>query len=149
MLSPPKLITFMVRIKHKPIPVYSQLGKLRYYFPNSSFQIIGCDNGFVWKSELQPSELSSCYHIKIEYRLGKHPDVYVIDPYPLLLANGKTKLPHVYDHDKQRLCLYFKPGEEWAASKMIADTIIPWTSEWLLHYEFWVLTGEWRGGGIH
>lgn len=31
---------------------------------------------------------------------------------------------------------------------MISDTIIPWTSEWLLHYEYWVLTGIWQGGGI-
>ena len=31
----------------------------------------------------------------------------------------------------------------------IAETIIPWASEWLLHYEIWLATGEWQGGGIH
>jgi hypothetical protein len=31
----------------------------------------------------------------------------------------------------------------------IIDTIIPWTSEWLLHYECWLATGKWHGGGIH
>jgi hypothetical protein len=81
--------------------------------------------------------------------LGRHPDVFIIDPKPLILAPGETRLKHVYDHDKQHLCLYFRKDKEWTASKMIADTIIPWASEWLLHYEFWVLTGEWRGGGIH
>ena len=39
--------------------------------------------------------------------------------------------------------------KEIDASQFIADTIIPWTSEWLLHYEIWVATGIWHGGGIH
>jgi hypothetical protein len=29
----------------------------------------------------------------------------------------------------------------------IADTIIPWTSEWLFFYELWLASGEWHGGG--
>ena len=31
----------------------------------------------------------------------------------------------------------------------IAKTILPWTSEWLVHYQLWLATGEWHGGGIH
>ena len=38
---------------------------------------------------------------------------------------------------------------EWNERKMIAKTIIPWTSEWLMHYEYWVTAGVWNGGGIH
>lgn len=30
----------------------------------------------------------------------------------------------------------------------LADTIIPWTLDWLMHYEFWLATGKWRGGGV-
>ena len=55
----------------------------------------------------------------------------------------------VYDHVKQQLCLYYGPAREWIPDKMIADTIVPWASEWLLHYEFWLVTGIWHGGGIH
>ena len=29
----------------------------------------------------------------------------------------------------------------------VVNTIIPWTSEWLLHYELWHATGKWLGGG--
>lgn len=29
----------------------------------------------------------------------------------------------------------------------VALTIIPWTAEWLLHYEIWQVTDTWRGGG--
>lgn len=31
----------------------------------------------------------------------------------------------------------------------IANTIIPWTIEWLYYYELWLATGEWLGGGDH
>ena len=65
------------------------------------------------------------------------------------LADGAQRLPHVYDHVKQQLCLYYGPAREWTPDKMIADTIVPWASEWLLHYEFWLVTGIWHGGGIH
>jgi len=30
---------------------------------------------------------------------------------------------------------------------LIADTIIPWASEWLFHYEIWKVTKTWHGGG--
>jgi hypothetical protein len=30
----------------------------------------------------------------------------------------------------------------------IADTLVPWASEWLFDYELWLATGEWYGGGI-
>lgn len=32
---------------------------------------------------------------------------------------------------------------------LLAKTILPWTAEWLLHYEVWLVTGEWVGGGVH
>ncbi|MDT0651422.1 hypothetical protein [Autumnicola edwardsiae] len=31
----------------------------------------------------------------------------------------------------------------------IADTIIPWSSEWLYHYEIWAGTGKWQAKGIY
>lgn len=106
-------------------------------------------NRLIWRTTLQPSELSLVYEIKIVYTLGQSPKVYVISPKPLALADGAHRLPHVYDHVKQQLCLYYGPAREWSPDKMIADTIVPWASEWLLHYEYWLVTGIWHGGGIH
>jgi hypothetical protein len=28
------------------------------------------------------------------------------------------------------------------------QSLIPWACEWLCHYELWVSTGIWHGGGI-
>lgn len=144
-----KLIIFMGIIRENKISLYAQLGKLQHYFPNSTTYVDKCKMQFTWKTTLCPSELSSSYEIKLVYKFGKNPDVFVVSPKPLALAEGKSKLPHVYDHDKQWLCLYHKPSREWTPNMMIADTIVPWISEWLLHYEYWVVTGIWHGGGIH
>ena len=133
----------------RPISMFAQGGMLRHFFPDSTLKIIRFGKGLIWEGKLQPSELSMTYDIRIEYNTGKDPDVYVINPKPLLLAKEAIKLPHIYNQEKQHLCLYHRRMNEWNECKMIAKTIIPWTSEWLLHYEIWVVTGTWHGGGIH
>lgn len=135
--------------KKKTISVFAQGGMLRDFFPDSTLKIVRLGKELIWEGKLQPSELSVTYDIRIEYSIGKDPDVYVINPSPLLLAKDATKLPHIYNQEKQHLCLYHRRMNEWNGCKMIAKTIIPWTSEWLYHYEIWVSTGTWHGGGIH
>lgn len=92
--------------------------------------------------ELQPTPLSRRYTVKITQRPPFDPDVEILAP-ALRLHPGAPGLPHVYPGDK--LCLY-EPGE-WRSNKSIADTVLPWTAEWLYHYEIWLITGEWTGGG--
>ena len=137
----------MEMIKKREIPLTVQASKLQLYFPDSKYSIK--QNILVWKGYLQPTRLSPKYLIKVVYQREKHPNVYVLEPKPLILAEGKSKLEHVYDTAKQHLCIYYKKAKEWNETKFIAETIIPWTSEWLLHYEIWVTTGTWHGGGIH
>lgn len=63
------------------------------------------------------------------------------------LEDGRTKLPHVYSHEEQRLCLYSPNKAEWTREKLISSTIIPWAVEWLQYYELWLPNGKWLGGG--
>lgn len=137
----------MVMIKKQEISLMIQALRLQSYFPDSKYSIRL--NTLVWKGHIQPTCLSPKYLIKVVYQREKHPNVYVLAPKPLTLAKGKTRLKHVYNTEKQHLCIYYKRAKEWNESQFIADTIIPWTSEWLLHYEIWVATGIWYGGGIH
>jgi hypothetical protein len=95
-----------------------------------------------WVGPLQPTPISRVYKVKVEYQAGwTRPKVTVLEP-PLREPDGPA-LPHVFPGEK--LCLHF-PGE-WRPNQLIASTIMPWISEWLLHYEIWKATGEWRGGG--
>ena len=62
---------------------------------------------------------------------------------PKLVIDANGNLPHIYPDGS--LCLH-EPGQ-WSPGDPIAETTLPWTCEWLLHYEFWRATGEWCGSG--
>jgi hypothetical protein len=97
----------------------------------------------IWIFSVQPSPLSVTYTVRLEYEQSDRPQVTVVDP-PLQRGEDGS-LPHVYPGDE--LCLYF---DEFDGTRhLVADTIVPWVSEWLFHYELWLSTGEWHGGGLH
>ena len=73
------------------------------------------------------------------------PKVFVEDPE--IEDQADERVPHRYRDGS--LCLYLPGTGEWKRDMFLADTILPWTSEWLLHYELWLATSEWHGGGIH
>ncbi len=81
------------------------------------------------------------------YNVKRAPKVYLISP-KLIQKNGEL-VPHLYDQETQRLCLFMPKYEEWKPFMYISETIIPWASEWLVFYELWLSTGEWLGGGEH
>ncbi len=130
------------------ISMQNQIGAIRSYFPDGNFTQ-SSNARLVWNGKITPSPNSLTYSIKLDYSFKKGVSVFVTNPNPLPLATGETRLPHVYSHEKQKLCLYYPNGEEWNRTKYLVHTIIPWASEWLLHYELWLVTGVWNGGGIH
>lgn len=101
-----------------------------------------------WEFVAQPTPLSRQYLIRIVFRQGEVPNVYVIDPDLKALANSR-RLPHVYEQQPARLCLYLPRGREWNGSMRISETTIPWTVLWLYYFEDWLATDEWKGGGKH
>ena len=94
-----------------------------------------------WHGMLQPTEISRKYFVVLRYVPPQPPRVVVGQP--RLIKNTNGHLPHIYTDGS--LCLH-KPNQ-WTAGDPIANTILPWTSEWLLHYEIWLATGEWCGSG--
>lgn len=99
-----------------------------------------------WRFTAQPTPLSRSYHLRILYHLGSRPDAIVDDPDLAALAGGR-RLPHVYEQEPPRLCLYL-PGQ-WSSSMRLVDTIVPWSLLWLFYFEEWLETDAWRGGGMH
>jgi len=129
------------------ISLITQEGTLISYFPGSVVKRSG-EKRLIWTHVLLPSPLSISYQVKLVYAWSEGINFYVTEP-KLELPQGETYLKHVYSTTKQRLCLYFPYGNEWNTSKLYVKTIIPWASEWLYHYEIWLATGTWHGGGIH
>lgn len=84
--------------------------------------------------------MSIYYRVGIQYKNRQRPRVKVLTP--VLETRLREALPHVYPGDE--LCLYYR--DEFVGSEnFIADTIVPWTSEWLYFYEYWMSTGSWLG----
>lgn len=91
---------------------------------------------------IKPTDFSSEFKIKLEYRLGCNPIIDVLDP----KLKGKN-IPHLYKEN--HLCVYHPPSQDWNPKKYISNTLIPFTASWLYFYEIWLFTGVWEGGGIH
>jgi len=95
-----------------------------------------------WYGEVQPTPMSRSYTLRLTYAGGNRtPTVTIVRPQ--LRIDADQNLPHTYSGNE--LCLCYP--EQWNAGQLISRTIIPWASEWLLHFEIYTVTGEWHGGG--
>ena len=50
---------------------------------------------------------------------------------------------HMYGNGA--LCLYKPTEHPWKSSDNIHEKIIPWTAEWLVFYELYLMCGKWLG----
>lgn len=107
---------------------------IRNKFP--SFKLIQEESYTYWIGYLQPTNRSPRYQVRIEYD-PYVPKVFILEPELLAFA------PHRYPD--QSLCLYHPNDKSFDGRAKIADTIIPWTSEWLYFYEAWLEDGIWWG----
>jgi len=101
-----------------------------------------------WRGEIIPTEFSRPYLVELDYRRNMPPEVYVRQPNLRALA-GERKLPHVYNQEKQELCLYVPGCGYWTPDKPLASTVMLWTSLWLFYFEVWLVTDVFHGRGEH
>jgi hypothetical protein len=139
-----------------PLSLREQIGTISTRYPQFIL-LSGAGWLLLWHGEIRP--LAQSYQIQLLYStvalpfagIGAFvPHVEVIDPVLVPYAGEKsTIIPHVFPNkvmpDRPRLCLYRQ--KEWTPFTSLADTIVPWTIEWLIGYEGWRATGEWLAGG--
>ena len=105
-----------------------------------------------WEGELRP--LHKTYTVGIIFRVAPlgpgvpNPVVMVLNP----LLHGRNEMPdeaipHVYGNPWSPLlpwlCLFHPPTDKFDPRRhSAADTVIPWTIEWLACYEGWLATGR-------
>jgi len=77
------------------------------------------------------------YRVKIEYRAGEIPHVYITNKN---LLNDVDI--HVYREGS--LCLFYPGDMKWRENTSIAENTIPWIFEWILFYEIYKITGKWE-----
>lgn len=103
----------------------------------------------VWTGDVKPQ--FACYRIEIRYEIGDFPEVRILSP-ELIRKPEYTDgpLPHVYGPlSDPTLCLFDPAANEWDGTMLISRTTIPWSIDWTVFYEFWLMTGVWSGGGRH
>ena len=132
----------MAAPRREPLPVATQAVVLRSRHPAAQHPVV-TGSGLDWTVQLQPSPLSVTYTVRLQYRLGSRPVITVVDP-PLERRKGEP-LPHVFEGEQ--LCLYYDEFDD--TKDLIAVVLMPWVCECLYHYESWLITGEWDGGGFH
>ncbi|MCB9196456.1 MAG: hypothetical protein H6598_09555 [Flavobacteriales bacterium] len=95
-------------------------------------------NGLTCTGFIQPDIQSAIYKIQIKYSGNGAPKVFIKTP--IIEKNSK-----IHRYSDGSLCLYYPLDDPWSDKKNIHDTIIPWTAEWLVYYELFLLTGKWLG----
>lgn len=101
-----------------------------------------------WTWQGAPSALGRIYTLRVKFKEGGRPLVFVDQPDLVALAEGR-KLPHVYSESPTRLCLYLPSSGEWHGGLLIANTVVPWAALWLYFFEEWLVSDDWKGGGLH
>lgn len=115
----------------------AQLKAMSGQWPDFQGRRLG-DGTLVWRGPLRPK--ARLYEVFLFWKPGAMtlPYVMVIDP-PLEPRPGGTfaEIPHlIYDASdppSSGLCLFDPEGGEWSAARLIAETTIHWTAEWLAY----------------
>jgi hypothetical protein len=116
-----------------------QMGQLSARHPSAMVTVKA--NVLTWVDWISPGPQSREYRVRVTWNGGRPPKVEVLEP--VLTPPPGKRLKHVFPDGS--LCLHMP--YTWDGSMRIADTIIPWTHEWLLFHELYLATGEWLGGG--
>lgn len=130
-------------IRQKYLTVIQQDQHVRARFPDFR---MSTNHGtrIVWRGTLQPTPRSQVYQVEILYEVPFRPVVRILAP-KLSRWGNLTRQPHTFRDGS--LCVH--QAHEWHGNKLVAATIIPWTSIWLDFYETWLDTGCWLGEGTH
>lgn len=136
----------MSRYVPPPLPLALQLANLRAQNPRGSGDVRRAK--LTWQFDAQPTPVSRSYRLRLDYALLESPEVIVVTPNLQTLA-GDRRIPHLYDQKRGRLCLYLPRTGEWHDRRLLAETMVPWSLLWLLYFEEWLVSNEWKGGGVH
>ncbi|SMX50738.1 hypothetical protein [Maliponia aquimaris] len=128
----------------------AQAERMREVWPGLKPLTVFSDGRIAWIGPVRGFQMS--YKVSVVWNPAETipPLVFVrqptIAPRP---GTGWIDIPHLlYDPESPEasaLCLFDPEQNEWRSSMWISDTIVPWASEWLHHYELWHFDGVWRG----
>jgi hypothetical protein len=87
---------------------------------------------------ITPTEHSETYKIRLRYTEWGFPSVKILHPHI-------EARPEIHMYRDGTLCLFHPPSQPWTGVDHLHSTIIPWTAEWLVYYELFLIEGRWLG----
>lgn len=119
----------------KHLAIISEKRLLKKHFPFLRFQLeIG---KLICYSYCQPSEYSPVFYYRLEWVPGKIPKVFPTNP-------NIEYHDDIHMYNDGSLCLYYPKDFVYdCTTSHIHETIIPWTHEWFLFYELYLIKGRW------
>lgn len=137
----------MIRTHGHHPTIGQQLYALKALYPES---VCRAKNGMIrWKANIKPGPLCDEYSLRIIWD-GRSAPVVWAGGGAISRCDDLSSVPHKFRVDKSsweiQLCLQ---KNDWKGNHLIAETFVPWAMEWLVHFELWLATGEWLGGGVH
>jgi hypothetical protein len=125
--------------------IAEQIASMKSKFPLFSVKFTShCSMKVI--GNIRPTSRSIVYEFELKYNLVDKPKIRIVSP-ALRKNFNDDEIPHLYPGEL--LCLFRPKYGEFKRTDFLSDTIIPWTSLWLYHYEVWHMTGQWLGGGEH
>lgn len=134
-----------VLAKRGGLSVAAQLLDLRKN--RSDLEVCIDKDELVVRGHLQPAPSMRSYRFLLRYRMGLSPKIWIKEPALTELSKGR-KIPHLYSQKAAQLCLFYPPANEWTKNMLLRNSFLAWASEWLYHFEIWLVTNIWTGGGI-
>jgi hypothetical protein len=110
----------------------------------STYDFLNCvflKGKLICSGSFRPTVYSGEFEFIISYDGKSAPSVHVLKP--LIEFNHDI---HIYPQDGS-LCLYHSKKDKlnWDYTEHhLFDTIIPWTLEWFVYYELYLITGKWE-----
>lgn len=142
----------MKRYPPPPVPTLAQRAmELRALSLDGARLMFQSGRALRYRFHLAPSDFGRTYECELRLTPDlRSPEMFVLSPDLTSLADEVT-LPHIYPNNGPgtKLCLWWPKQREWLPQMKLVDTYIAWTAEWLWHFEDWLTTGVWAGGGEH
>lgn len=117
-------------------------------YPESSGHIFH-GGRLVWQATLRPSSISDVYQVSIDAKPQKFPMVWVSGG-AIDRCKDLSLVPHKFNYEddssRVQVCLQY---QDWSSDQLFTETVMPWCCEWIVHFEIWLATDKWHGGGIH
>lgn len=128
------------------LPLIRKTGfELRYQYEKSiieeEFPFLSCtftSTEMKVRGVFSPTLTSNKYDVLIRFNAVEQPEAFILSP----TINYNSDI-HVYRNGS--LCLHYPNDMSWSKNDLLAYTIIPWISEWLVYYELYQYYNKWKG----